>query len=174
MASEADTYVLSFPTERNGENKHANSRLTAFSTALGLAIALAASVAMAQRPDKPRPFSCTVAADQRTQKAGCYVTATEVLDSLPPGPVFWQLYRYPTIQAARRAKGASTGTVVKSLGKVRLFKIAPADWRLESGERVAVIGPLPVLPPRNTRRVIWKALCRQRRASTPLFIVIPV
>ncbi|HKR30107.1 MAG TPA: hypothetical protein VJT08_06505 [Terriglobales bacterium] len=46
--------------------------------------------------------------------------------------------------AASEVKGSSSGTVVQSFGKVWFFKIAPAEWKPVSGERAAVIGPLPV------------------------------
>ncbi len=35
--------------------------------------------------------------------------------------------------------------MVESLGRVWLFTIAPADWRSRGGERVARIGPLPLV-----------------------------
>ena len=72
--------------------------------------------------------------------AGCYVLATPKFTSLPPGPLFWHLY---TVDAATKADSMST--VVQAHGKTWLFRIAPADWKPSSGERVAVIGPL-VLP----------------------------
>ena len=38
------------------------------------------------------------------------------------------------------------GTVVESFGKVWLYTIAEAGWKPSGGERVAVIGPLPITP----------------------------
>ena len=35
---------------------------------------------------------------------GCYLTATETLDRLPAGELFWHLYEYPTRAAADAAK----------------------------------------------------------------------
>lgn len=125
------------------ERDQMSIRTVTFSAALTLMLALAAQLAVAQQRRGPRPFSCTIPASQRTQETGCYVLATELLKSLPAGSVFWHLYTYPTLQAARRAKGTSTGTVVKSLGKVWLFRIAPPNWRPAGGQRVAIIGPLP-------------------------------
>ncbi|HEY7791001.1 MAG TPA: hypothetical protein VIC33_10840 [Vicinamibacterales bacterium] len=83
-------------------------------------------------------------AAQRTQEVGCYIVGSETLASLPEGPLFWHLYTYPSLDAAKQAKGTSTGVAVESLGKAWLFKIAPAGWRPPSGERVSMIGPLPV------------------------------
>jgi len=83
---------------------------------------------------------------QRTQEEGCYVLANDALDTLPAGPLYWHLYTYPNMAAASQAKETSTETVVMSFGKAWLFNIAPAGWKPSSGERVAVIGPLPVPP----------------------------
>jgi quercetin dioxygenase-like cupin family protein len=109
------------------------------------------TVAAAQRPGpaKPRPFSCTMPASQRPQEAGCYVLATEKLSSLPPGPLFWHLYTFPTVEAASQTKGDSASTIVQTFGKPWLFRIAPADWKPDSGHRVAVIGPLALPPARG-------------------------
>jgi len=83
---------------------------------------------------------------ERTQDEGCYVLSNDALGSLPPGPLYWYLYTYPNMAAASQAKKTSTETVVMSFGKAWLFNIAPAGWRPASGERVAMIGPLPVTP----------------------------
>ena len=90
------------------------------------------------------PFTCAMPISNRTQEAGCYLLATQNLSSLPSVPLFWHLYTYPTMESA--PKGDAMNTVVEAHGKVWLFRIAPADWKPSSGERVAVIGPL-VLPP---------------------------
>lgn len=116
------------------------------SLALGFICGLMPTSARAQFRDPVRldaPFSCTIPVSQRRQEAGCYITAIEPLKNLPKGPLFWHLYTYPTMEEAERAKGSSTGTVVNSLSKIWLFKIAPADWKPASGRKVAVIGPLP-------------------------------
>ncbi len=42
-------------------------------------------------------------------------------------------------------QGASRSTVVASLGRIWLFTIADADWRPRDGERVARVGPLPLV-----------------------------
>lgn len=91
------------------------------------------------------PGRCEVAVSERTSDVGCYLSASEMLDELPPVPLFWHLYNYPTRAAAESAKGAH-GTVVESFGKIWLYNIAGSDWRPSSGERVAVIGPLRITP----------------------------
>ncbi len=90
-------------------------------------------------------FGCNTPVSQRPSEIGCYWTASEVLDALPPGPVFWHLYQYPSPAAAEAAKAAH-GIVVESFGKVWRYTIADEGWRPTSGERVAVIGPLVTTP----------------------------
>ncbi len=69
-----------------------------------------------------------------------------MLEKLPAGEIFWHIYQYPTRAAATAAKESFGGVVVESLGKVWLFAIATAEWRASTGDRIAVIGPLPVTP----------------------------
>jgi len=89
------------------------------------------------------PGACNAPVSQRLSEVGCYLTASAVLGSLGPGPVFWHLYTYPTQAAAEAVKGPH-GTVVESFGKAWLYTIASEGWRPSSGERVAVLGPLAI------------------------------
>ena len=76
---------------------------------------------------------------------GCFVTAREELGKLPRDPaLYWHVDRSSTRAAAESAKGPR-GTVVESLGQIWLFTIGPAGWRPAGGERVAEIGPLPLV-----------------------------
>ena len=102
-----------------------------------------AGPALAQAPPGAPPGACTMPVSQRTSEVGCYLTATEVLGTLPQGAQFWHLYNYPTRAAAEAVKGPN-GTVVESFGKVWLYRIADANWRPVGGDRIAVIGPLPL------------------------------
>lgn len=108
--------------------------------------ALAVSVHAQPQAMKPSPHSCTLSISERTQEAGCYVIALEPLKSVPAKPLFWHIYSYPNVEAARRGKGTSDGTAVESLGRAWLFNIAPANWKPKNGRREAVIGPLSVVP----------------------------
>lgn len=82
---------------------------------------------------------------QRTGEVGCWILATQSVDALPADqPVFWHLYTFPDLEAANAARRGHE-TVTTSLGKVWVMNVAPADWRPIGGERVAVIGPLPIL-----------------------------
>ena len=89
------------------------------------------------------PGGCNTPVSQRTSEVGCYLSATEVLGTLPQDPLFWHLDVYPTRAAAEAAKGPR-GTVVESFDKVWLYTIAESEWRAPSGERIATIGPLPI------------------------------
>jgi quercetin dioxygenase-like cupin family protein len=89
------------------------------------------------------PGGCNTPVSQRTSEVGCYFTASEDLGVIPDKGVFWHLYNYPTRAAAEAAKGPH-GTVTKSFGRFWLYSIAEERWRPLTGERVAVIGPLPV------------------------------
>lgn len=110
------------------------------------AIAIVPSYSAAQLPGTKVPGGCDVQVAAKTKEVGCYLTATETLDALPAGDVFWHLYEYPTRAAADAAKPRSFGTVTESLGKVWLYVIAAKDWRPAAGQRVAVIGPLRLKP----------------------------
>lgn len=110
------------------------------------AIAMLPSSATAQLPGTRVPGGCDVPVADRTKDVGCYLTATETLDTLPAGEVFWHLYEYPTRAAADAAKPRSFGTVAESLGKVWLYVIAGKEWHPSAGRRVAVIGPLQIKP----------------------------
>jgi mannose-6-phosphate isomerase-like protein (cupin superfamily) len=85
----------------------------------------------------------------RPSNVGCYLSATQRIERLPGEPVFWHLYSYPTRAAAETAKSHPASTVAESLDKIWLFAIADAKWRPATGERVAMIGPLPIRPARQ-------------------------
>ena len=121
------------------------NRSTLYSTliiAVGAAFAFATQMSAQQMPGK-FPGGC---ADppKRPSEIGCYLSAIQPVAKLPDEPLFWHLYTYPTRAAADAAKAESLSTVAESLDKIWLFTIANAQWRPAAGERVAVIGPLPV------------------------------
>jgi quercetin dioxygenase-like cupin family protein len=81
---------------------------------------------------------------ERTSEVGCWIVAHEPVGQLTKSQIFWHLDMYPTRPAAEAAKGPR-GTVVESLGKIWLLSIEDAGWRPVGGERVAEIGPLPII-----------------------------
>jgi quercetin dioxygenase-like cupin family protein len=81
---------------------------------------------------------------ERTSEVGCWIIAHDPLGQLAAPQTFWHLDAYPNRAAAEAAKGPRS-TVVESLGKVWLLTIENAGWRPSGGERIAEIGPLPVV-----------------------------
>ena len=88
--------------------------------------------------DKCKPVSA------RTQEIGCWILADDPVGQLTTAQVFWHLDAYPTRSAAEADKGPQ-GVVVESFGKVWLMTVADEKWRSAHGDRVAEIGPLPVV-----------------------------
>src|SRR5689334_2085550 len=109
-----------------------NRLLNAFAAILVAVFVSQAAVAQICKPVK-----------ERTGEVGCWITANTSLGLLPKEPIFWHLYSYPTKADAESAR-TSRSTVVESLGKIWLFTIDVEKWHPSKGERVAVIGPLPV------------------------------
>ena len=70
---------------------------------------------------------------------------SEELGELPPAPLFWHLYNYPSRATADiEAAKAPRAIVVEAFDKVWLYSISEKDWHPSGGERVADIGPLPL------------------------------
>ncbi|MBV9885119.1 MAG: hypothetical protein JO119_01085 [Acidobacteria bacterium] len=88
--------------------------------------------------DKCKPAS------ERTQEIGCWILADEPVGQLAKSEVFWHLDTYPTRTAAQADKGPQA-VVVESFGKVWLMTIADEKWKSAHGNRVADIGPLPIV-----------------------------
>ena len=88
--------------------------------------------------DKCKPMS------ERTQEIGCWILADDSVGQLTKPEVFWHLDTYPTRTAAQADKGPQ-GVVVESFGKIWLMTISDEKWRSAHGNRVAEIGPLPIV-----------------------------
>lgn len=88
--------------------------------------------------DKCKPVS------ERTQEIGCWILADDSVGQLTQPEMFWHLDSYPTRAAAQADKGPQ-GVVVESFGKVWLMTISDEKWRSAHGNRVAEIGPLPIV-----------------------------
>ena len=83
-------------------------------------------------------------ASARTQDIGCWILADNPVGELAKPRVFWHLDTYATRAAAEADKGPR-GTVVESFGKVWLMTIEDENWKSTHGNRIAEIGPLPVV-----------------------------
>ncbi len=76
------------------------------------------------------------------------MAGSEPFGIAPATPVYWHLDRFPARAAADAARGAHS-TVVRAHGRDWLFTLADSAWHPNGGERVARIGPLPVVPGRR-------------------------
>jgi quercetin dioxygenase-like cupin family protein len=83
-------------------------------------------------------------AAQRTQEVGCWIMADESVGKLTKPQVFWHLDSYLTRAAAQADKGTRSA-VLEALGKVWLMTIEDEKWRPAHGNRVAEIGPIPII-----------------------------
>jgi hypothetical protein len=91
------------------------------------------------------PGGCDVPVAKRTSDTGCYLSATLALPELPSGPTYWHVYSYPSRAVADAVPKRPASVVVEALGTVWLFAIGDAAWQASTGQRVAQIGPLPVV-----------------------------
>jgi quercetin dioxygenase-like cupin family protein len=106
---------------------------------------ISGGVGLAQLTGTKIPGGCDVPVTQRTSETGCYLTATQVLQQLPSGSVFWHVYSFSSRASAEAAVGPGS-VVVEALGAVWLYAIGDATWQSPTGQRVARVGPLPVRP----------------------------
>src|SRR6516225_5671969 len=103
---------------------------------------------------------------ERTSEVGCWIIAHAALGKLSTVKPYWHLDTYPTRQAAEAAKGPRS-TVIESLGKVWLLSIERAGWRPTGGERVAEIGPLPVIQGEAYAAVYLEAIFKPGMTAPP-------
>jgi hypothetical protein len=99
----------------------------------------------AQATAQSLSFGICKPVSERTTELGCWILADQPVGRIDQTQVFWHLDVYPTHSEAEKAKGPR-GTVVESLGRVWLLTIEKQGWRPAlKGERVAEIGPVPVI-----------------------------
>ena len=113
-------------------------------TVKSIAVAGAALLALGvlARVLMPRFMICLPVALRGNAQTGCWVTASKDLGILPSGNIYWYIDRFPDRPSAEAAE-RSNGAVVESFGKMWLFTVASDGLPQTSGERVAVVGPLP-------------------------------
>jgi quercetin dioxygenase-like cupin family protein len=118
---------------------NARRAVTRMVTVLVILPALAATAATAQTE------GCEPVSDRAGREFGCFITAREDLGPLPKDSVFyWHIDAFTTRAVADSAR-ARRSTVVESLGRLWLFTIAEPSWRPATGDRLASIGPLPLI-----------------------------
>ena len=119
------------------------TRMALWQSASSKLVAITWSVMILAGTTSAQSHGCDTPVSECKSEVGCYTTATTVLGAMPQGPVFWHLYNYATRAVAEAAKGPR-GTVVEAFGRVWLYTIEEEGWHPSGGERVAVIGPLPI------------------------------
>jgi quercetin dioxygenase-like cupin family protein len=103
-------------------------------------------------------FGACKPVSERTTEVGCWILVDQPVGRIEQAQIFWHLDVYPTLAEAEKAKGPR-GTVVESLGKVWMLTIEKAGWRPAlKGERIAEIGPLPVIPGEPYSAVFMEAI----------------
>ena len=134
-----------------------------------LAIGLSALASFAVTPTSlfaQTDGTCIPVSERAGRAYGCFITARQELGALPAEPpLYWHLDTYPTVTAATSAKGPR-GTVVESLGRVWLYSIAPLNYRPAAGERVARIGPLPLVSAATFAAVYMEGVFQPGMASS--------
>ena len=74
---------------------------------------------------------------------GCWILSDRAVGALGNAPVFWYVDRFASRDEADRAR-TNRGVVVDALGKTWLLTIERSGWKSAVGQRVSVIGPLPI------------------------------
>ena len=79
--------------------------------------------------------------------------AEKKVKELPPGPWYWLIENFPTLEQARAAAGP-TSLAVEAAGKVWLFTLGPKDSPTHGGSKVIEIGPVaPIQAPEYLLRI---------------------
>ncbi len=93
--------------------------------------------------------------------------AEKKLQSLPAGPLYWQVETLPTLTQAQAAAGP-TGLAVESAGKVWLFRLGTKGMGLSAeGKHMAEVGPVPTV-------AATEFLLRINQATGPAGSITPV
>jgi hypothetical protein len=64
------------------------------------------------------------------------------VEKLPPGPLFWRVESFATLDQARAAAGPMS-LAAESDGKALLFTLGPAGGSSAGGTRMVEVGPIP-------------------------------
>jgi len=71
--------------------------------------------------------------------------AEKKLKELPPGPLYWQIENFPTLEQAQGAADASPTSLAAAIsGKFWLFTLGQKEGATRGGIRVAEVGPVPI------------------------------
>jgi quercetin dioxygenase-like cupin family protein len=95
------------------------------------------------------PHMCVVVAPGEIQpKFGCFRIGIAKDLKLERARIYWHLYIFSSKAAADTAK-SPTGIVVEENGRVWLSEFGSRNRPLRGGHRIAVVGPLMLLPAEN-------------------------
>ena len=79
--------------------------------------------------------------------------AEKKVAALPPGPLFWRIENFSTLEQAQSAAG-HWALAAESAGKAWLFTLGPAGGSSAGGTKVAEVGPIPgVVAPQYLLRI---------------------
>lgn len=71
--------------------------------------------------------------------------AEKKLHELPPGPLYWRIENFPTVEQAQSAAAASPTSLAATVsGKVWLFTLGQKGGVTPGGVKVVEVGPVPV------------------------------
>jgi hypothetical protein len=70
--------------------------------------------------------------------------AEKTVPELPTGPLFWHIESFPTMAETQAASGPH-GLITEAAGKVWLFTLGPQGQKSSGSNKVAEIGPLPIV-----------------------------
>jgi hypothetical protein len=71
--------------------------------------------------------------------------AEKKLGALPPGPLYWRIENFPTLDLAQGiARASPTSLAAEVAGKVWLFTLGLKGGATPGGTKVAEVGPVPV------------------------------
>lgn len=103
--------------------------------AAALALAAISSSALAQATSR----LCNAASSQDEQAGPACLLAHQKIGKLDVASVYWNLDKYPSVEAARLGN-AGDGSIVNAFGSVWVFSIGP----LRPGAHMAQVGPIVV------------------------------
>jgi quercetin dioxygenase-like cupin family protein len=107
-------------------------------------LALALTLTLAGAPVAARAQATSrLCVDKAGEAPGPACLAAHVaLGTLPSGPLYWNIYAFPDVAAAERAKPPH-GAVVEAFGRIWLFDVGGKGGELKGGRHLADVGPLP-------------------------------
>ncbi len=125
--------------------RHGGHKVGRIVTAVAVTGVVLLAAGLLARVLMPRFMICLPAWLRMNAQAGCWLITSADLGILSSSKVYWQIDRFADRPSAEAAK-TPNDTVVESYGKVWLFAVTADGLGRTRGERVAVVGPLPITP----------------------------